>query len=138
MLRRLPVLGIKTTLHLPARLLLHSKNRIFYRLGDSEFDNGLSWNLDFLLRLWIEADASLPLLLHQFAKTGQDKFAVLFDLFVREVAERVEEYSGGSFVGLRGSSECNLKFSFGHVQPLFMAGNGTISRESQFLALHLP
>jgi hypothetical protein len=41
--------------------------------------------------------------------------AVLFDLFVREVAERIEEYSSGSFVGLRGDSECDLKFSFGHV-----------------------
>jgi hypothetical protein len=115
MLRRLLVLGIKPFYNLPGKLLLHSKNRIFCCLGDSEFDNGLSWNFDFLLRLRIEADASLPLLLHQFAKSGQDKFAVLFDLFVREAAERIQEHSSSSFVGLRGSSECDLKFSFGHV-----------------------
>ena len=51
----------------------------------------------------------------------QDKFAVLSDLFVGEGAERIEKYSIGSFVGLGGSSECNLKFSFGHVWSLFMA-----------------
>ena len=49
------------------------------------------------------------------AKSGQDEFAVLFDRFVGEVAERIEEYSSGFFVGLGGCSECDLKFSFGHV-----------------------
>ena len=34
------------------------------------------------------------------ANAGQDKCAVLFDRFVREGAERIEEYSSGSFVGL--------------------------------------
>ena len=29
----------------------------------------------------------------QLAKTGQDEFAVLFDRFVGEVAERIEEHS---------------------------------------------
>jgi hypothetical protein len=72
---------------------------------------------DFLLRLWINADASLPLLLHQLAKTGQDKFAVLFDRFVGEVAECIDEY----FVGFGGNSERDLKFTFGHVWQLFMA-----------------
>jgi len=70
---------------------------------------------DLLLRLGIEASTSLPLLLHQLAKTGQDEFAVFLDLFVCERAERIEEYSCGSFVGLGGSSECDLKFSLGHV-----------------------
>ena len=58
------------------------------------------------MRLWIKIKArtSLPLLLHQLAKTGQDKFAVLFDLFVGEVAERIEEYSRSLFVGLGGYS----------------------------------
>jgi hypothetical protein len=97
------------------KLLLYPKNRVFCRLGDSEFDDGLSWNLHFLLRLRIKADASLPFLLHQLTKPGQNEFAALFDLFVGEVAERIEEYSGGSFVGLSGSSERDLKFSFGHV-----------------------
>ena len=113
--------GSKPFCNLPARLLPHSENRIFCRLGDSEFDDGLGRNLDLLLRLRIEARARLPLLLHQFAKTGHDELAILFDPFVGERAERIEEYSSGSFVGLGGSSECNLKFSFGHVWSLFMA-----------------
>jgi hypothetical protein len=51
---------------------------------------------------------------YELAKTGQDKFAVLLDLFVGEVAEGIEECFSSSFVGLRGSSERSLKFSFGH------------------------
>jgi hypothetical protein len=51
-----------------------------------------------LLRLGIKTRARLPLLLHQLAKTGQDKFTVLFNLFVGEPAKRIEEYSSGSFV----------------------------------------
>jgi hypothetical protein len=54
------------------------------------------------LRLWIKARACLPLLLYEFAKTGQDKFAVLFNLFVGDVAERIEKYSSGPFVCLGG------------------------------------
>jgi hypothetical protein len=102
---------------LSARLLLYSQNRVLYRLGDSEFDDGFGWNLDLLLCIRIEAYAGLPFLLYELAKTGQDKFAVLFDLFVREVAERIEEYSSGPFVGLRGSSKCNLKFSSLRIFP---------------------
>src|SRR5260370_41876882 len=96
-------------------LLLYPQNRVLCRLGDSEFDDSLGWNLDLLLRLGIEAGASLPFLLYELAKAGQDEFAVLLDLFVCERAERIEEYSSGSFVGLGGSSECDLKFSLGHV-----------------------
>ena len=96
-------------------LLLYPENRVLCRLGDSEFDDGLGWNLDLLLRLGIKACTCFPLLLYELAKTGQDKFAVLFNLFVGERAERLEEYSSGSFVGLGGSSECDLKFSLGHV-----------------------
>jgi len=58
------------------------------------------------LRLWIKARAHLPLLLYEFAKTGQDKFAVLFNLFVGDVAERIQEYSSRSFVGLGGFGKC--------------------------------
>ena len=61
------------------------------------------------------ADASLPLLLYELAKSGQDEFSILFDRFVGEVAERIEEYASRCFVGFSGSSECDLKFSFGHV-----------------------
>ena len=92
-----------------ARLLLHPENGVLCDLGDSEFDDGLGWNLDLLLRLGIEARASLPFLLYELAKARQDEFAVLFNLFVCERAERLEEYSSGSFVGLGGSSECDLK-----------------------------
>jgi hypothetical protein len=105
----------------PTRLLLYPKNRVFCRFGDSEFDDGLGWNLDFLLRFRIEARTRFPLLLHELAKTGQDKFAVLFNRIVREVAERIEEYSSGSFVALGGSSECDLKFPFCYLWQFFMA-----------------
>ena len=85
-----------------AGLLLYPKNRVLCRLGDSEFDDGLGWNLDLLLRLGIKADASLPLLLYELAKSGQDEFSILFDRFVGEVAERIEEYSSGLLIGLGG------------------------------------
>ena len=55
-----------------ARLLLDPQNRVLCGLGNTKFDDGLGWNLDLLLRLWIKARARLPLLLHQLAKTGQD------------------------------------------------------------------
>jgi hypothetical protein len=98
-----------------SELLLYPQNRVFRGLGDSEFDDGLGWDLNLLLRLGIEAGASLPLLLYQLAKTRQDEFAVLFGIFVRDGAKRIEKYSSGSLVGLSGSSECGLKFSLGHV-----------------------
>ena len=91
------------------------QNRVLCRLGDSEFDDGLGGNLDLLLRLGIEARACLPLLLYELAKSRQDEFAVLFNLFVRERAERIEKYSSGSFVGLCGFGKCALKFCLGHV-----------------------
>jgi hypothetical protein len=62
-------------------LLLYPENPVLCRLGDSEFDDGLGWNLDLLLRLGIKASTCFPLLLYQLAKTGQDEFAVLFNLF---------------------------------------------------------
>jgi hypothetical protein len=58
------------------------QNGILCDLGNTKFDNGLGWNLDLLLRLGIKTRARFPLLLHQFAETWQDKFAVLFDLFI--------------------------------------------------------
>ena len=95
-------------------LLLYPQNSVLCGLGNTKFDDGLGWNLDLLLRLWIKARARLPLLLYEFAKTGQDKFAVLFNLFVRDVAERIEKYSSGSFVGLGGFGKCTLEFGLGH------------------------
>ena len=81
-------------------LLLYSKNCVLRRLGDSEFDYGLGWNLDLLLRFGIEARARFPLLLHQLAEARQDKFAVLFGRFVSESTERIEEYSSGLLIRL--------------------------------------
>jgi hypothetical protein len=91
--------------------------------GDSEFDDGFGWNLDLLLRLRIKARPRFPLLLYELAKTGQDKFAVLFNRFVREVAECIDEYSSDSFVSFGGNCERDLKFTFGHVWALFMAAD---------------
>jgi hypothetical protein len=96
-------------------LLLYPQNRVLYSLGDTKFDDRLRRNLDLLLRLWIHARARFPLLLHKFAKTGQDKFASFFNLFVSERAKSIEEYSRGSFVGLCGSGKCALKFVLGHL-----------------------
>src|SRR5258708_194145 len=95
---------------LPATLLLYPPNRGFCRLGDSEFHDGLGWNLDLLLRLRIDAGASLPFLLYEFAKSGCKTNSPFFLSFVGEVAERIEEYPGDSFVGFGGSSECDLEF----------------------------
>ena len=68
---------------LQRKLLLYPQNRVFCRLGDSEFDDGFGWNLYLLLRLRIEARASFPFLLYELAKSGQDEFSVLFDRFCR-------------------------------------------------------
>ena len=101
-------------------LLLYPENRVLCRLGDSEFDDGLGWNLDLLLRLGIEARACLPLLLYELAKAGHDEFAVLFGIFVGDGTERIKEYAGGLFIGLRGFGKCALKFCLGHLYE-FMA-----------------
>jgi hypothetical protein len=99
-------------------LLLPAENPILCRLGDAEFDNGLGRNLDLLLRLRVKARARLSLLLHQFAETGQDKFAVLFTFFVGERAERIEKDSSGSFVRLGGFGNCGLNFCLGHLKRI--------------------
>ena len=76
-----------------------SHDRVLGRLGDSKFNNGLGWNLDLLLRLWVETHASLPFLLNELAEARQNEFAVFFDRFVGEGTQCIEEYTGGSFVG---------------------------------------
>ena len=35
-------------------LLLYPQNPVLCGLGNPKFDNGLGWNLDLLLRLWIK------------------------------------------------------------------------------------
>ena len=85
-----------------AELLLYSENCVLCHLGDSEFEHGFGGNSDFLLRLGIRTRARLPLLFDQLAKAGQNEFARLFDRFVSEGTERIEEYSSGLLIGLGG------------------------------------
>jgi hypothetical protein len=66
------------------------------------------------LRLWIKTRARFPLLLHQLAETGQDKFAIFLDLFIGERAKSIQKYSRGPFVGLGGFGKCALEFGPGH------------------------
>ena len=100
-------------------LLLYSQNRVLCRLRDSEFDDGLRWNLDLLLRFWIKTRACLPLLLDELAESRHDEFAVLFGVFVRDGAKRIEKYSSGPFIGLCGFGNCGLKFCLGHLISLY-------------------
>ena len=118
--RKVP-LAKKSEQQTEAGLLLYPKNRVLCRLGDSEFDDGLGRNLHLLFRLGIEARACFPLLLHQLAKTGQDEFTVLLDLFVCERAERIEEYACGFFVGLGRSRECDFEVQSWSSNRGFMA-----------------
>jgi len=62
-------------------------------LWQLEFDDGLGWDPDLLLRLGVETRPRLSLLFYQFPKSGQDEFAVLFDLFVGQGTERIEKHS---------------------------------------------
>ncbi len=48
----------------------YPQNRVLWGLGNAKFDDGLGWNLDLLLRLWIKARARLPLLLYEFRNPG--------------------------------------------------------------------
>jgi hypothetical protein len=120
------------------RLLLYPKNAVLCCLSDSEFDDGLGWNLDLLLGLGIEARARFPLLLYELAEAWQDEFAVLFDLFVCERAERREEYAGGSFVGLGCSRQCDLKFSLGHVLAVAYGSGRPLFQENRSRQLLAP
>ena len=57
----------------------------------------------------------LPLLFYELPKSRHDEFAVLFGGFVGDGAERIEEYSSSSFVGLGGFGKCALKLCLGHL-----------------------
>jgi hypothetical protein len=98
------------------KLLLRAENRILRHLEDAELKHGFCGNFDLLLRLWIKACASFPLLFYELSKPRQDEFAVLFGGFVGDGAERIKEYAGGLFIGLRGCGKCALKFCLGHVE----------------------
>jgi hypothetical protein len=112
---QLTALVFRVNLYTIGGLLLYPQNSVLRSLGNTKFDDRLRWNLDLLLRPGIQARARFPLLLQKFAKTGQDKFASLFDLFVSERAKSIQEYSRGSFVGLCGFGKCALKFVLGHL-----------------------
>jgi hypothetical protein len=112
--RSLPPI-LRSPLRRRGELFLDPQNCILCRLGDSEFDYCLGRNFYFLLRLWIETRARFPLLLHELAKSGQNEFPALFNFFVSDSAQRLEEYSRGFLVGFGGCSECDLKFGLGHV-----------------------
>ena len=102
-------------------LLFHTENRILCRIGAAKFDDGFGRNLNLLLRLGIKPGARLPLLLYEFPKSRDDEFAVLFGRFVGDVAECIEKYSRGPFVGLGGFSKCGLKFCLGHLNRIDFA-----------------
>jgi len=111
-------------------LLLNPKDGILCCLRDPEFKHGLCRDLDFLLRLGIDAGSRFPLLLHELPKAGQNELAVLLDLLVGEARESVEEYSGGSLVSVRCGSESGLEFGLGHfLKALFMPGKAADFKE---------
>jgi hypothetical protein len=107
---------------LASGLLLRSQNRVLGRLGDSEFDDRLGWNLDLLLCLWVDAGTRFPLLLYQLAKAGEHEFAFLLDRFISEAAERIQENSGRSFVRLSRCGERNLMFGLSHAAVSYGSG----------------
>ena len=105
------------------KLLLYPQDCILRSLSDAEFYDGFGWNLDLLLRCGINSVAGFPFLLHQLAKTGQDEFAVLFGGFAGDGAERIEEYAGGLFIGLRRFGKCALKFCLCHLEEGLRGGS---------------
>jgi hypothetical protein len=66
-------------------------------------------------------------LFYELPKARHDEFAVLFGSFVGDAAERIQEYAGGLFIGLRGFGKCGLKFCFGHREEGLRGGS---SREN--------
>jgi hypothetical protein len=118
-------------------LLLHAENRILRHLEDAKLNHGFGGNLDLLLRLWIDPGASFPLLFYELPKSRHDEFAVLFGGFVGDGAERIKEYAGGLFIGLRGCGKCALKFCLGHLEEGFRGAssheNRTASTKSSFI-----
>jgi hypothetical protein len=98
-----------------SELLLYAEHCVLCRLSDSEFEHGFGWNLDLLLSLGIKPCACHPLLFDQLAKARQNEFTRLFDRFVGERAEGIEESSSSLLIGLGRFSKSGLKFCFGHL-----------------------
>ena len=95
-------------------LLLGPQDCVFGGFRDTELNDCLGRNFDFLLRFRVDASARFPFLLYQLAKAGQHEFAFLFDPLVSKAGERIEEKRGRPFVRLGCFGESILKFSFGH------------------------
>ena len=72
---------------LSARLLFYSQNRVLCRLGDSEFDDGLGWNLDLLLRLRIKAERAFLFCFKSLPKPGKTNSPLfLISLYARALS----------------------------------------------------
>jgi hypothetical protein len=78
------------------------------RLWQHKFDDSLGWNLDLLLRLWIKTRARFPLLLHQLAETGQDKFAILFEHTQKQKTGAKTRGEGGPSGGKISARQRNI------------------------------
>ena len=95
----------------------------FSRLGHTKFNDRLGWNLDLLLRLWIKTRCALSFSASRACQNRARQFHVLLNLFVGDVAERIEKYSSDSFVGLGGFGKCTLEFGLGHFVAVGYARN---------------
>jgi hypothetical protein len=57
-----------------------------------------------------KARTGFPLLFYELPKSRYDELAVFFGSFVGDGAERIQEYTAGLFIRLRGFGKCGLKF----------------------------
>jgi len=121
--RHLELLVLFIDPQLPPKLLLYPQNRVLRRLGDSEFDDCFGWNLDFLLRLRIEAHASLSFLLYQLAEAGYHELAFLLNLFVSESLDATVRVLSAK-IGKHGSATHHLA---NVLRAMSLAFNGSLS-----------
>jgi len=87
---------------------------------------------------WINPGAGLPFLFYELPKFRHDEFAVLFDRFVREVAQAYRAILQRSSCWTGGCSERDLKFRLGHLLPWSVAAKSTDFKASQFVGLETP
>ena len=83
-----------------------------------------------------EARACLPLLLDELAESRQDAFAVLFGVFVRDGAKRIEKYSSGSFIGLCGFGNLRFEVLSWSYNTTLLQRYDNMSRQSQLWLGH--
>ena len=103
------------TLHPRPNYFFTPRTVSFATLATRNLSTVLAGILIFCCVLGIKTRARLPLLFDQLAKAGQNEFSRLFDRFVSEGAERIEEYSSGLLIGLGCFSKSELKSCFGHL-----------------------